>query len=201
MDGSRPSRPVEPQPPTAVPSLGVPSTRHDAATGPAASVFTVPTASPASSPTDADVVNRLIDMAADEWNAVADAVERAADAADRPHDGDPFVLAIVAKRPGDGCTTFTRALGEVLRGRGHDVTGRRGIALLDAGAWFGTGAIRRDRAEALADACDAAILLRRADRASAAAFARAIAVAGVTVLGEVATFSRGITDGAEAGES
>jgi hypothetical protein len=37
---------------------------------------------------------------------------------------------------------------------------------------------------------DAAILLRRADRSTAAAFARALEVAGVRVIGEVTTFGR-----------
>lgn len=209
--------PSPPRPRAAVPAVDLPSAGAVTAAHDSPAAVTVPATDEPSSQTDAGVVQLLIEMAADEWQAVADAVERAAGAADRPEGGGGFVLAIVSKRPGDGCTTFTRVLGEVLRGRGHDVvvttpgeTARRGaaeggipsgIALLDAGAWFGTGAIRRERAEALAGACDAAILLRRADRASAAAFARAIAVSGVKVLGEVATFSRGVFDDTEATES
>lgn len=209
--------PSPPRPHAAAAALDLPSPESVAAHDASPAVVTAPAVAGPSLDADAGVVQLLIDMAGDEWQAVADAVERAVGAADRPEGGVGFVLAIVAKRPGDGCTTFTRALAEVLRGRGHHValtpsgemarggaadgSGRGGIVLLDAGAWFGTGAIRRERAEALAGMCDAAILLRRADRASAAAFARAIAVSGVKVLGEVATFSRGTFDDMEATES
>lgn len=153
-------------------------------------------------PVATGIVDRLIEAAAPQWSAVADAVERAIAGRDRSR-GDferaGFVLAVVSRRPKDGCTTFAEALARTLRDRGTDAVttrfdgidrDREAVQIVDAGSWFGSGPIRRERAVTLADCCDAAILLRRADRSTAAAFARALEVAGVRVLGEVTTFGR-----------
>lgn len=161
-------------------------------------IGTVPAFPPAAT------LERLLERASGEWNRVADEVEAAA----APNDGRAgFVLAVVARRRGDGCSTFVEGLARSLRGRGIDVVtttvdridrDAAGIQLVDAGNWFGTGPIRRERSAALADTCDAAILLRRADRSTAAAFGRALEVAGVRVLGEVTTFGRTAADPIEA---
>ena len=148
------------------------------------------------------IVDRLIAAAAPQWSAVADAVERAIAGRDRSR-GDlgraGFVVAVVSRRPKDGCTTFAEGLARTLRDRGTSAVTTRfdqvdrdheAVQIVDAGSWFGSGPIRRERAVTLADCCDAAILLRRADRSTAAAFARALEVAGVRVVGEVTTFGR-----------
>lgn len=153
-------------------------------------------------PVATGIVDRLIEAAAPQWSAVADAVEHAIAGRDRSR-GDferaGFVLAVVSRRPKDGCTTFAEGLARTLRDRGTDAVttrfdgidrDREAVQIVDAGSWFGSGPIRRERAVTLADCCDAAILLRRADRSTAAAFARALEVAGVRVLGEVTTFGR-----------
>lgn len=148
------------------------------------------------------MIDRLIDAAPSQWSAVADEVERAIaelDGSLASSERSGFVLAVVSRRPKDGCTTFVEGLARTLRDRGTDVVTTtfdridpdcRSAQLVDAGSWFGSGPIRRERATTLAEACDAAILLRRADRSTAAAFARALEVAGVRVLGEVTTFGR-----------
>lgn len=153
-------------------------------------------------PVATGIVDRLIEAAAPQWSAVADAVEHAITGRDRSR-GDferaGFVLAVVSRRSKDGCTTFAEGLARTLRDRGTDAVttrfdgidrDREAVQIVDAGSWFGSGPIRRERAVTLADCCDAAILLRRADRSTAAAFARALEVAGVRVLGEVTTFGR-----------
>lgn len=148
------------------------------------------------------VIDRLIDAAPSQWSTVADETERAiaefaGSRGSSEHAG--FVLAVVSRRPKDGCTTFVEGLARTLRDRGTDVVTTTfdridrdcgTVQLVDAGSWFGSGPIRRERATTLAEGCDAAILLRRADRSTAAAFARALEVAGVRVLGEVTTFGR-----------
>jgi hypothetical protein len=180
--------------PMAAPSVSAPAA-DDAA------LVDVPVATPAV-PIATGIVDRLIAAAAPQWSAVADAVERAIAGRDRSR-GDleraGFVLAVVSRRAKDGCTTFAEGLARTLRDRGTDAVttrfdqidrDREAVQIVDAGSWFGSGPIRRERAVTLADACDAAILLRRADRSTAAAFARALEVAGVRVLGEVTTFGR-----------
>jgi len=153
-------------------------------------------------PNASGLLDRLIEAAAPQWSAVADAVEQAIakrDASQDRSDRPGFVLAVVARRSKDGCTTFAEGLARTLRDRGTDAvtttfdgidSDREAVQIVDAGSWFGSGPIRRERAIMLAEGCDAAILLRRADRSTAAAFARALEVAGVHVLGEVTTFGR-----------
>lgn len=190
-----PARDVEPLP--AATTFAKPATRP-----PLSSVPGPQPPDARAEPATGSVLDRLLHAAAAQWAAVADAVERAIADRDRSLDGDDragFVIAVVCRRPKDGCTTFVAGLARTLQGRGIDVRTttfdsivREGgaVQLVDGGAWFGSGPIRRERATTLAEACDAAILLRRADRSTATAFARALEVAGVRVLGEVTTFGR-----------
>lgn len=162
------------------------------------------------SPIATGVLDRLIEAAAPQWSAVAEAVERSIarrDGSRARADRTGFVLAVVSRRPKDGCTTFVEGLARTLRDRGtHAVTTTfdgidsdcEAVQIVDAGSWFGSGPIRRERAIRLAEGCDTAILLRRADRSTAAAFARALEVAGVHVLGEVTTFGRDASAALEA---
>jgi hypothetical protein len=70
-------------------------------------------------------------------------------------------------------------------GHGND----RRIVLIDAGVWFPPGPIRRQKLVQESVGCDAAILVRRADREPVAARATALAALGMSVLGEVVTFA------------
>jgi hypothetical protein len=82
-------------------------------------------------------------------------------------------------------------------GRSHD----KRIVLVDAGIWFPAGPIRRHRLLVASLGCDAAILVRRADRDPAPAQATALAAVGVTTLGEVVTFAAAAARaGGEAGD-
>lgn len=167
-------------------------------------------AAPIVAPTATGVLDRLIEAAAPQWSAVADAVERSIarrDGSPARADRSGFVLAVVSRRPKDGCTTFAEGLARTLRDRGTDAVTTtfdgidsdcEAVQIVDAGSWFGSGPIRRERAIRLAEGCDTAILLRRADRSTAAAFARALEVAGVHVLGEVTTFGRDASAALEA---
>lgn len=148
------------------------------------------------------MIDRLLAAAPSQWSAVADEIERGIAVFDGSLAGaarSGFVLAVVSRRPKDGCTTVVEGLARTLRDRGTEVVTTTfdridpdcgTVQLVDAGSWFGSGPIRRERATMLAESCDAAILLRRADRSTAAAFARALEVAGLRVLGEVTTFGR-----------
>lgn len=189
-DAAPPAPPLTPTPPTPRPEAAP--------------------AAPIAAPIATGLLDRLIEAAAPQWSAVADAVELAIagrDASQARSDRRGFVLAVVSRRPKDGCTTFAEGLARTLRDRGTDAvtttfdgidSDREAVQIVDAGSWFGTGPIRRERATTLAEGCDAAILLRRADRSTAAAFARALEVAGVRVLGEVTTFGRDASAALEA---
>ena len=75
---------------------------------------------------------------------------------------------------------------------GHTVMGHdRLIVLVDAGVWFPPGPVHRQRLLVKSVGCDAAIIVRRADRPAAPAHALALAAIGVTPLGEVVTFAAG----------
>ncbi len=152
---------------------------------------------------DAGLVARLLDAGRDQWASLADEVEAARLAGHR-------VIAVAGGERGEGRTTLVACLASVLRDRGRDVvvfgsvaavTGRDGgpadggrlhdkrIVLVDAGIWFPAGPIRRQRLLMASLGCDAAILVRRADREPAAVGATALAATGVAVLGEVVTFA------------
>lgn len=178
-----------------------PVTPPPAAPAPAAAAISSPAAGPAS------VVDRLLEAAPDAWTACAEAVEEAWRTIAPPGPSRSLRLAVIAARPGDGCTTTVEGLAATLRARGHavatiaigpgsgaavsaaDESGGESLTLLDAGAWYGAGPIQRERTSSLRDACDAAILLRRAGRPTATACAAALSAVGIEVLGEVVTFA------------
>ena len=161
------------------------------------------TALPHSGPGDPDLVARLLVAGGPQWSALADEVEAARLAGHR-------AIGIAGGEQAEGRTTLVACLARTLRDRGRDVVvlaggmavgGTRGvptdggrlhdkrIVLVDAGIWFPPGPIRRQRLMMASLGCDAAILVRRADREPAPAWATALAAVGVTVLGEVVTFA------------
>jgi hypothetical protein len=145
---------------------------------------------------DGSVVDWMLRAVPEQWNVLAAAVERAADAGQR-------VIAVVGGSRGEGRTTIVEGLATTLTRRGRSVLhtavapahdgavrnphddGR--IMLVDAGVWFPPGPIRHDRVARLAAGCDAAILVRRAAQSPSPARAAAIRRAGLVVLGEVET--------------
>jgi hypothetical protein len=152
---------------------------------------------------DADLVARLLVAGGRQWAALADEIEAARLAGHR-------VIGIAGGARAEGRTTLVACLARTLRGRGRDVVvlttgmaaaGPRGvpadggrlhdkrIVLVDAGIWFPPGPFRRPRLLMASLGCDAAILVRRADREPAPAWTAALAAVGVTVLGEVLTFA------------
>lgn len=152
--------------------------------------------------------DRLLMTAQEQWECLADEVEVAR------RDGHR-VIAVVGCESGEGRTTLIDCLAHTLRERGRDVVvlaaaddaatvdgarhdggaaHDRRIVLVDAGVWFPPGPIRRQRLVQESVGCDAAILVRRADREPMAARATAIAALGMTVLGEVVTFASPVGD-------
>jgi hypothetical protein len=153
---------------------------------------------------DDDLVGRLLAAAPEQWEALADEIEAARLAGRR-------VIAITGAERGEGRSTLVSGIGRVLRQRGHEVDIRhrdslptasdeataighdRRIVLVDAGRWFPAGPIRRQRLMVASAGCDAAILVRRADREPAPMRAAALAAIGIEVLGEVVTFALPVT--------
>jgi hypothetical protein len=152
---------------------------------------------------DPDLVARLLATSGPQWSALADELESARRAGQR-------TIGIAGGERAEGRTTLVACLARTLHERGVDVvvlaahTSRTGpcggpadggrphdkrIVLVDAGMWFPPGPIRRQRLLLASRGCDAAILVRRADREPAPAWAAALAAVGVTVLGEVVTFA------------
>lgn len=144
---------------------------------------------------DPSVVERLLAAAAPQCHAIADRVEAARGRGRR-------VIGIAGCDRGEGRTTIVAALARTLRDRGRDVAtvmpadlpGDAGpahdkrIVLVDAGVWFPRGPIRRNRLLVASYGCDAAIVVRRADRPAAPAIEAALEAIGVEPLGEVVTF-------------
>lgn len=149
------------------------------------------------------LVERLLQAGRDQWLSLAAEVESARLAGHR-------VIAVAGGEQGEGRSTLVACLAHVLRDRGREVVvhastadltsgdagpadgGRlhdKRIILVDAGIWFPPGPIRRHRLLVASLGCDAAILVRRADRPSAPARETALAAVGVTPLGEVVTFA------------
>jgi hypothetical protein len=144
------------------------------------------------------LIDRLLAAGQEQWECLADEVEVAR------RDGHR-VIAVVGGEPGEGRTTLVDCLAHTLRDRGRDVTvltstddatdidgghgNDRRIVLIDAGVWFPPGPIRRQKLVQESVGCDAAILVRRADREPVAARATALAALGMSVLGEVVTFA------------
>lgn len=144
------------------------------------------------------LTDRLLVTGQEQWECLADEVEVAR------RDGHR-VIAVVGGEAGEGRTTLVDCLARTLRDRGRDVMvlataddgtdldgghgNDRRIVLIDAGVWFPPGPIRRQKLVQESVGCDAAILVRRADREPVAARATALAALGMTVLGEVVTFA------------
>ncbi|MFM8952291.1 MAG: hypothetical protein ACKOOF_04415 [Planctomycetaceae bacterium] len=150
------------------------------------------------------VVDRLLRAAWPEWNSLAAHVEAARLRGRR-------VCAVAGGEPREGRTTLVECLAAVLRERGRDVScttprelaaaaasnpgHSRGhshdkrIVLVDAGIWFPPGPIRRQWLARSVVGSEAAILVRRADRPSAAARHTVLESLGIEVLGEVLTFT------------
>lgn len=182
----------EPAPPPAAPEAG-------AMPEPAAAPAPAPARPPSSSGGTA-VVDRLLDAAWPEWNALAAHVEAARLRGRR-------VIAVAGGEPREGRTTLVACLTAALRARGRDVdciTPQRlraatapaagplhdtRIVLVDAGIWFPPGPIRRQWLARCAAGSDAAVLVRRADRLTVAARHTVLESLGVEVLGEVLTFT------------
>jgi hypothetical protein len=152
---------------------------------------------------DAKLVSRLLVAGRDQWACLADEVEAARLAGHR-------VIAVAGGERGEGRTTLVACLSRALRDRGREIIVLGSVAalattdggpadggwlhdkrivLVDAGIWFPPGPIRRQRLLVASLGCDAAILVRRADREPAPARATALAAGGVTALGEVVTFA------------
>jgi hypothetical protein len=136
-------------------------------------------------------VDRLLESAPSEWCAVADEVEAARGRGRR-------VIAIVSCDRDAGAATLVDGLVRVLRQRGRDViagtrhepptvgpTHDRRIVIVDGGIWFPPGRIHRQRVAVASAGCDAAILVRRADREPRAAWSAVLEALGVEPLGEV----------------
>jgi hypothetical protein len=154
-------------------------------------------------PTEDSLVARLLGTGRMQWETLADEVEAARLAGHR-------TIAIVGGEQGEGRTTLVACLARTLCDRGRDTVvleacnqaprddgspadggqlNDRRIVLVDAGIWFPPGVIRRQRLGMASAGCDAAILVRRADRDPVPARVSALAALGVTVLGEVVTFA------------
>ena len=147
---------------------------------------------------DDPVVAALLAEYPDQWGLLAVHVETAWAAGER-------VVAVAGRARGDGVSTVVRGLVHVLRQRGVAVTcpDRRGApdgmdlgsgndgrsVVVDGGVWFPHGPVHRGRLARAAFGCDAAVLVRRADRFPCPAHAAALAAIGVRVLGEVVTFA------------
>lgn len=143
------------------------------------------------------LVDRLLAAALPQWNAVADRVEAARGRGRR-------VIAVAGCDRGEGRTTLVAVLTRVLRSRQREVqavepgelpiaagaTCDKRIILVDAGVWFPPGPIRRQRLMIASHGCEAALIVRRADRPPVVAIEAALEAIGIEPLGEVVTFAR-----------
>jgi len=151
------------------------------------------------------LVARLLEAVPSEWDSLAEAIESAALAGRR-------VVALTGGQRGEGRSTVTVGVAEVLRRRGRSVAihaqaplllpideaeeaRAAEIVLVDAGPWFTTGPVRRRTVERAALGCDAAVLVRRADRPPCPAWTEALAAIGLTVIGEAVTFESALVSG------
>ncbi|RLS35774.1 MAG: hypothetical protein DWH79_01125 [Planctomycetota bacterium] len=147
----------------------------------------------------ADVSRRLLAAAPDQWEALGGAIDGAILAGRR-------VIAVTGGGRGEGRTTICHGLIHALERRGTLVVGTpqpplaldaagaeaaraADVVIVDAGAWFGTGPIHRQRLARLALGCDAVILVRRADAAECPAWQRALEALGLPVIAEALTFT------------
>jgi hypothetical protein len=164
-----------------------------------------PQPSKSSADTEDSVVARLLEAVPSEWDSLAEAIESAAFAGRR-------VVALTGGQRGEGRSTVTVGVADVLRRRGRSVAihaqaplllpieeaeeaRAAEIVLVDAGPWFTTGPVRRRTVERAALGCDAAVLVRRADRPPCPAWTEALAAIGLTVIGEAVTFESALVSG------
>lgn len=140
-------------------------------------------------------LDRLMRLVPDQWAAVADRIDAAVAVGQR-------VIAFVGGRRGAGCTTLVAGAAAALSARQRAVRcvtpadlstlewgGRDLITLVDAGIWFPSGPLRIKRLAALAQGCDAVILVRHGADPACPAHGEALARLGVACLGEVETFT------------
>jgi hypothetical protein len=142
------------------------------------------------------VLEQLLAAAGPQWNRLAETVEGARSRGRR-------VIAVTGAERGEGRSTLVAGLVHVLRARGRDVveigpeqiggsvepTHDKRIVIVDAGIWFPPGPIRRQRLAVASMGCEAAILVRRADRQPAPAREVVLESLGIEVLGEVVSFA------------
>lgn len=187
-----PPRQVAPPPRPSAPPTPCPPAPTDAA---ALAPPPAPACPPVRTAAETSLLRRLLAEAAPQWQAIADRIEAARGRGRR-------VIAVAGCDRHEGRTTLVAAVADVLRSRGREVavvepgdlaghagpTHDRKIVLVDAGVWFPAGPIRRPRLVVASHGCDAAIVVRRSDRAAAAAIEAALEAIGVEPLGEVVTF-------------
>jgi hypothetical protein len=166
---------------------------------PAAGATPVSSAVPRASLPMADVpadVKDVLDAAPEAWSTLADEIEMAVAAGCR-------VIAVVAVRESDGGACVARGAAAALASRGHraicllrsplqqavhdPAIDAADVVIVDAAGWFPPGPIRRQHLARLTFGCDAAVLVRRAERPQSIAHAEALAAIGLRVLGEVET--------------
>ena len=153
----------------------------------------------AAEPECALVVDRLLEVVPTEWDGLADSIEAVA------RDGRR-VVAVTGGKHGEGRSTVVAGIEAVLRRRGRcvaiadrvpllqdpaEAVGARAadVVLVDAGPWFTSGPVRRSSLERAALGCDAVLLVRRADAPPCPGWEKALAMIGLTVIGEALTFA------------
>ena len=159
----------------------------------------------ASATSEESVVARLLEAVPSEWGSLAAAIESAALAGVK-------VVAFTGGERNEGRSTIVVGVAEVLRRRGRSVAihaqaplllpideaeeaRAAEIVLVDAGPWFTTGPVRRRTVERAALGCDAAVLVRRADKPPCPAWNEVLAAIGLTVIGEAVTFETALVSG------
>jgi hypothetical protein len=159
----------------------------------------------ASATSEESVVACLLEAVPSEWGSLAAAIESAALAGVK-------VVAFTGGERSEGRSTIVVGVAEVLRRRGRSVAihaqaplllpideaeqaRAAEIVLVDAGPWFTTGPVRRRTVERAALGCDAAVLVRRADKPPCPAWNEVLAAIGLTVIGEAVTFESALVSG------
>ena len=164
-----------------------------------------PKPSEASATSEESVVACLLEAVPSEWGSLAAAIESATLAGVK-------VVAFTGGERSEGRSTIVVGVAEVLRRRGRSVAihaqaplllpideaeeaRAAEIVLVDAGPWFTTGPVRRRTVERAALGCDAAVLVRRADKPPCPAWNEVLAAIGLTVIGEALTFETALVSG------
>jgi hypothetical protein len=164
-----------------------------------------PRPSDTSATSEDSVVARLLEAVPSAWGSLAAAIESAALTGVK-------VVAFTGGERSEGRSTIVVGVAEVLRCRGRSVAihaqaplllpideaeeaRAAEIVLVDAGPWFTTGPVRRRTVERAALGCDAAVLVRRADRPPCPAWNEVLTAIGLTVIGEAVTFESAFVSG------